>query len=772
MIDLGTVKPGATIRIPFSTFDKDDGSSITMTAFVVGDILIYKDGSATERASTAGFTATTDFDTKTGKQLIVIDLADNTTAGFFAAGSEYLIAVDAVTVDAVTTGGWVARFRIGYEGAILDTTIATLASQTSFTLTAGPAEDDALNGCIVLIHDVASAVQAGFAVVQDYTGSTKTVTLTAGTTFTAAATDNISLFPPVNAAYGGAVAYTATRGLCGTAVPAAAADAAGGLPISDAGGLDLDAKLANTNEITVARMGALTDWIDGGRLDLIVDAILVDTGTTLDGRIPAALVGGRMDASVGAMAANVLTAAATAADFGTEIATAIWTDTTAGDFTVALSIGKSVMNGVSLGTGLTINAYTGNTAQTGDSFALIGATGSGLTSLASQASVNTIDDLLDTELAALITTVGVAGAGLTDLGGFSTTAKGQIQTEAEDALAAYHVVMVKTTIATLASQTSFTLTAGSADNDAYNGCEIVIEDASTAAQKAVGVVDDYTGATKTVTLRTDPAVFTMAATDIVTIRPSRSLKSTVDNRTLDVTATGAAGVDWSNIENPTSTVGLTNTTVGIVTLTTTATNVTTVNGLAADVITAAAIATDAFGALELAAGAGTEIASAVRTELTVELALIDATVSSRMATYTQPTGFLAATFPATVASTTNITAAAGCALTSAYDLYHADVQFTRDQTNTTDEYLITWFKNGARQTSGITVPTIQVVKRSDGTDLIASSTPTQVATTGTYKYDATGASRMTVGEACLVIVTATIDASTRSFSKLIGRDSS
>lgn len=57
-----------------------------------------------------------------------------------------------------------------------------------------------------------------------------------------------------------------------TALPNAAADAAGGLPISDAGGLDLDAKLANTNEITAARMGALTDWIDGGRLDLILDA--------------------------------------------------------------------------------------------------------------------------------------------------------------------------------------------------------------------------------------------------------------------------------------------------------------------------------------------------------------------------------------------------------------------------------------------------------------------------------------------------------------------
>lgn len=80
---------------------------------------------------------------------------------------------------------------------------------------------------------------------------------------------------------------------------------------------------------------------------------------------------------------NQLTAAA--------IATGVWTDTVAGDFTTALSIGKSVMNGVSLGTGLTVarctltdtlTTYTGNTVQTGDSFARIGATGSGLASLA------------------------------------------------------------------------------------------------------------------------------------------------------------------------------------------------------------------------------------------------------------------------------------------------------------------------------------------------------------------------------------------------------
>jgi hypothetical protein len=62
--------------------------------------------------------------------------------------------------------------------------------------------------------------------------------------------------------------------------------------------------------------------------------------------------------TVNGLAANVITAAATATDFGAEVATAVWTDTTAGDFTVAASIGKSVMNGVALGTGLTANAVT------------------------------------------------------------------------------------------------------------------------------------------------------------------------------------------------------------------------------------------------------------------------------------------------------------------------------------------------------------------------------------------------------------------------------
>ena len=78
-------------------------------------------------------------------------------------------------------------------------------------------------------------------------------------------------------------------------------------------------------------------------------------------------------------------------------------------------------------------------------------------------------------------------------------------------------LLQSTTIATLASQTSFTLTAGSADDDAYNNAIAVITDQSTAVQKCVATISDYVGSTKTVTLAADPAVYTMATGDTIEI---------------------------------------------------------------------------------------------------------------------------------------------------------------------------------------------------------------------------------------------------------------
>lgn len=121
-----------------------------------------------------------------------------------------------------------------------------------------------------------------------------------------------------------------------------------------------------------------------GRVDVIKVAGTTQTAGDIIGdtndiqtRLPAALVSGRMDSSVGAMAANVITAAAAAADFGAEMATALWTDTVAGDFTVAASVGKSVMNGVALGTGLTIASVSGAVGSvTGAVGSVTGAVGS------------------------------------------------------------------------------------------------------------------------------------------------------------------------------------------------------------------------------------------------------------------------------------------------------------------------------------------------------------------------------------------------------------
>lgn len=209
-------------------------------------------------------------------------------------------------------------------------------------------------------------------------------------------------------------------------------------------------------------------------------AILVDTGTTLDARIPAALVSGRMDVSVGAMAANVLTATAinadaitaakVAADVTTEIQTGLATaanlsivagylDTeiaaikaktdnlpaapaAVSDIPTAAAVADAVWDEALAGhvAGGSTGEALGAAGGAGDPWitALPGAYSAGsagyivgtnlnatVSSRATQTSVDTIDDLLDTEVAAiksdtaaiLIDTaeIGAAGAGLTAL---------------------------------------------------------------------------------------------------------------------------------------------------------------------------------------------------------------------------------------------------------------------------------------------------------------------------------------------------------------------
>lgn len=84
------------------------------------------------------------------------------------------------------------------------------------------------------------------------------------------------------------------------------------------------------------------------------------------------------------------------------------------------------------------------------------------------------------------------------------------------------------TIATLASQVSFTLSEGSADDDAYHGLTIVIANQADTTQVAHSLISAYTGATKTITLPIDPGVFTMAVGDRVTVSATSTASGIAD----------------------------------------------------------------------------------------------------------------------------------------------------------------------------------------------------------------------------------------------------
>lgn len=331
MIDLGTIKPGNTIRIPFGSFAAATGAPAAVTNYADADIQVYKDGSTTQRASAAGLTATTTFDTLTGVNLVTIDTSDNTTAGFWAAGSEYIVIVSDITVDGQTLRFPIARFRLGLSGSILDTTIATLSSQTSFTLTVGPAEDNALIGCLMYFHDVASAVQGGFGYCTAYTGSTKTVTLAAGPSFTIAASDNVMV-----------LARTHVYGIGGTAQTAR--DLGASVLLSSGTGtgqLDFTSGVVKANlaqilgtaltETAGQIAAAFKQFFDvaspTGTMKAITNVVTTTTATNVT--------------TVNGLAANVITAASMAADASAEIADAVW-DEAIGDHLGAGSTGLAL----------------------------------------------------------------------------------------------------------------------------------------------------------------------------------------------------------------------------------------------------------------------------------------------------------------------------------------------------------------------------------------------------------------------------------------------
>ena len=113
---------GSTIRMQFNSTNPDGGGApvAPSTAFAVADIRIYKDGSATEKATTNGLTVTSPFDSITGLHLVEIDTSNATgDSGFWASGSVYHVRlVTAKTVATYSVSGLlIGEFSIELQTA-------------------------------------------------------------------------------------------------------------------------------------------------------------------------------------------------------------------------------------------------------------------------------------------------------------------------------------------------------------------------------------------------------------------------------------------------------------------------------------------------------------------------------------------------------------------------------------------------------------------------------------------------------------------------------
>lgn len=116
------------VTLPFDSFAAATGAPSAVTNFANTDVQIYKDGGTTQRSSASGITVTTSFDTQTGEQMVVIDLSDNTDAGFYAAGHEYDVFIQDITVDGQTLRFYLGAFSIERAGGILATLKAMVAA--------------------------------------------------------------------------------------------------------------------------------------------------------------------------------------------------------------------------------------------------------------------------------------------------------------------------------------------------------------------------------------------------------------------------------------------------------------------------------------------------------------------------------------------------------------------------------------------------------------------------------------------------------------------
>jgi hypothetical protein len=204
---------------------------------------------------------------------------------FRIVAAEVTAGVSTVHVESLADGSIDAATFTADTGFItVRTGTAQAGAATTITLDAGAsAVDDFYNGDLIVLTGGAGAGQSEF--VDSYVGATNVATMRGSWVVNPDNTTTWIIQPFGSLGAGGG----------------------GGL---DAAGVRAAVGLASANLDT--QLGAIDDFLDTEITDI-------------RNRLPAALVSGRIDASVGAMSANTLTASALATDAVTEITSAVLT---------------------------------------------------------------------------------------------------------------------------------------------------------------------------------------------------------------------------------------------------------------------------------------------------------------------------------------------------------------------------------------------------------------------------------------------------------------
>ncbi|KKN58454.1 hypothetical protein LCGC14_0551860 [marine sediment metagenome] len=166
MAYLGDYPVDATAYIYFDSFDAN-GASASITGLAVTDIEIYKNGSITQRASDAGYTLLDtdgiDFDALVGINGFSIDLSNDTDAGFYAAGGEYVIVVSSVTLESQTVSFIAGTFSIERTGGALallkgTNSLANIKAETALIVAdTNELQTDDVPGLIAALNNITAA---------------------------------------------------------------------------------------------------------------------------------------------------------------------------------------------------------------------------------------------------------------------------------------------------------------------------------------------------------------------------------------------------------------------------------------------------------------------------------------------------------------------------------------------------------------------------------------------------------------------------------------